>query len=205
MQSVARLSVALIVLTSIGCGTQPTPRSAPSEADAPVAAAIDPDGMSDIQRDQQQIALAARDTLFKRLSARLMEILNEGGASQAVQVCKEDAPRLAAEVGEEFGVSIGRTSHRLRNPQNTPPSWAQLPVDRRVDEAHYFALDDDRLGALLPIRTLEACVLCHGPKDEIVPEVRASLISHYPEDQATGFHEGDLRGWFWIDVPVPNG
>jgi len=27
------------------------------------------------------------------------------------------------------------------------------------------------------------------------------LAAKYPMDQATGFKEGDLRGWFWIEVP----
>jgi hypothetical protein len=205
LHAAARLSFALFVLTFIGCGSESSGPAVPSGPVSPIAAVVDADSMNDVQREQQQIALAARDALFQRLSARLMEVLGESGPSRAIQVCKVDAPRLAAEVGEEFGVSIGRTSHRLRNPQNSPPTWAQQHVDRQVAEPQFFARDDDRLAALLPIRTMAACVLCHGPKDEIVPEVRAALVSHYPEDQATGFQEGDLRGWFWIDVPVPNG
>ena len=32
-------------------------------------------------------------------------------------------------------------------------------------------------------------------------EVKNELASLYPNDQATGFKEGDLRGWFWVNVP----
>jgi hypothetical protein len=32
--------------------------------------------------------------------------------------------------------------------------------------------------------------------------VKEALAEHYPEDQATGFQEGDLRGWFCIEVPA---
>ena len=205
MQAAARFSLGLFVLALVGCGSESSVPSVPSGPVSPVAPVVDADSMNDLQREQQQIALSAREALFQRLSARLMEVLGESGPSRAIQVCKVDAPRLAAEVGQEFGVSIGRTSDRLRNPQNSPPPWAQQSVDRQVAEPQFFALDEDRLAALLPIHTMTACVLCHGPKDQIVPEVRAALVSHYPEDQAIGFHEGDLRGWFWIDVPVPNG
>jgi hypothetical protein len=31
--------------------------------------------------------------------------------------------------------------------------------------------------------------------------VTAAHAAKYPKDQATGFKEGDLRGWFWVEVP----
>jgi hypothetical protein len=40
------------------------------------------------------------------------------------------------------------------------------------------------------------CLGCHGKN--IAPEVQAKLDELYPEDQATGFSEGDLRGAFVI-------
>lgn len=205
MHVAARFLMVLGSLFVIGCGPGSSSAPVSSDVQLPGVGTVDVEAMSDIQLQQQELASAAREELFQRLSARLIEVLGEAGPSRAIVVCKSDAPRLAAEVGEEYGVTISRTSHRLRNPQNSAPPWAQHAVDQQVTEPSYFALDDAHLGVLLPIRMMPACVLCHGPKDEIVPEVRAALVSHYPEDQATGFREGDLRGWFWIDVPVPSG
>jgi hypothetical protein len=197
-----RCSFALSILFLAGCqaGT-PVPQleSEPSGSSARVVAVEE---LDEEQQRQQQVALAARDDLFQRLSTRLTEVLTESGATSAIQVCKSDAPRLASEVGEQFGVSIGRTADRLRNPSNSPPTWARQLVQQQVSEPQFVALDDRRLGVLLPIYLKSACVLCHGPKDEILPDVRASLVSHYPQDQATGFREGDLRGWFWVEVPA---
>ena len=51
------------------------------------------------------------------------------------------------------------------------------------------------------IRLKAQCLKCHGPKEQILPEVRDALARDYPKDQATGFQEGDLRGWFWLSVP----
>jgi hypothetical protein len=42
---------------------------------------------------------------------------------------------------------------------------------------------------------------CHGPSDSLAPDVADALALHYPDDRATGFTEGDLRGWFWVEVP----
>jgi len=32
--------------------------------------------------------------------------------------------------------------------------------------------------------------------------VREQLSTHYPDDAATGYQAGDLRGWFWVEVPL---
>jgi len=47
-----------------------------------------------------------------------------------------------------------------------------------------------------------ACVVCHGDPAQIPDAVLAALAARYPDDRATGFAEGDLRGWFWVEVPA---
>jgi hypothetical protein len=29
------------------------------------------------------------------------------------------------------------------------------------------------------------------------------LAKTYPGDRATGFAAGELRGWFWLEIPAP--
>ena len=53
---------------------------------------------------------------------------------------------------------------------------------------------------LLPIRLQPQCTMCHGPAAAIADEVRAEIAASYPDDRATGFATGDLRGWFWVEV-----
>ena len=31
--------------------------------------------------------------------------------------------------------------------------------------------------------------------------VKVALDEQYPDDQATGFNVGELRGWFWVEFP----
>ena len=81
------------------------------------------------------------------------------------------------------------------------PAWAQGLVEERFGEPVYLAGPGGELGALLPIRLKSECQMCHGPAESISDEVRAAIAEHYPEDQATGFTAGDLRGWFWVEVP----
>jgi hypothetical protein len=163
---------------------------------------LDPSALTTTQQRQQQAALAARDALFEQLVTRLTTVMSDEGPVKAIEVCRADAPRLAGEVGEQYGLKIGRTSYKLRNPENAPRPWARPYVDRGVGEPQFVALPNDRLGALLPIRLKAKCLLCHGPEPDISQEIRSALAEHYPDDQATGFREDDLRGWFWVEVPA---
>jgi len=131
-----------------------------------------------------------------------MSVISTEGPAKAISVCSEEAPAIAREVSEEFGVAIGRTSFKLRNSKNTPPTWAASFVESRIDKPQYVDLPEGKLGALLPIVLQPKCVTCHGPRDSIAEDVRTALSERYPDDQATGFQAGDLRGWFWIEVPA---
>lgn len=154
------------------------------------------------RREQQRVALAARDALFQRLQTRLAEVMSEDGPVAAIAVCSEEAPRLTEQTGQQHGVAIGRTSHRLRNPDNAPPDWVRSMTELHPVEPEFLGLPGERLGALLPIRLNDGCLVCHGPPEQIPAEVHDALAEHYPSDQATGFREGDLRGWFWVEVPA---
>ena len=162
---------------------------------------IDVAGLSESQRGQYASAEAARDALAGELMATLADELAERGAAGAIAVCKEEAPRIAAATGERLGLRIGRTSWKLRNPRNAAPAWAEPLLAGQPAEPRAAAAPDGRLGVTLPIRIAAPCLACHGPTDELEDDVRAALAAQYPGDRATGFQSGDLRGWFWVEVP----
>jgi len=35
---------------------------------------------------------------------------------------------------------------------------------------------------------------CHGSESELMPEVNSLIAQKYPDDKATGYRTGDLRG-----------
>jgi len=59
----------------------------------------------------------------------------------------------------------------------------------------------DRVGVVRPITVVGLCTRCHGDPASFSPELRAAISKAYPDDRATGFAEGDLRGFFWAEVP----
>jgi Protein of unknown function (DUF3365) len=180
-------------LFAVGC-------SSPQEASWKT---IDPTTMSTSQMQQKDRAMTAKDAMFNQLMGKLKEELGKGDPAGAIAVCQEEAPRIAQQVAKDKGVKIGRTALKLRNPQNQPPAWAKDLIDRSVAEPTFLENKQGEFAALLPIKLQAQCLLCHGSGEQIPAGVKNALTQRYPKDQATGFKEGDLRGWFWIEVLGP--
>jgi hypothetical protein len=73
---------------------------------------------------------------------------------------------------------------------------------KRAAEVDAVVLDlGDRVGVLRPIAVAGVCTKCHGAINSMDPAVSRTLASSYPDDQAVGFAEGDLRGFFWAEAP----
>jgi hypothetical protein len=49
---------------------------------------------------------------------------------------------------------------------------------------------------------LPLCINCHGAKENIAPEVKVILGDKYPDDRATGFKVGDVRGAISIKMTL---
>jgi len=163
---------------------------------------IDPASMSTGQKEQKDRAMTAKDAMFTQLMSKLNQELGKGGPAIAISVCQDEAPRIAQQVGADKGVKIGRTALKLRNSKNQPPGWAKDLLERSAAEPAFLANANGEFAALLPIKLQAQCLLCHGAREQIPAEVRIALSQRYPNDQATDFKEGDLRGWFWIEVPA---
>ena len=194
--------VAVGCLAVAGCSRQPEP-VAQVEATAPAVdwLTIETIDMTETQKAQQELAAAATNALASELLGELEAALASGGGPAGIQACREKAPEIAARVSQQFGLKIGRTSHRLRSPNNTPPAWAEVQIANQVAEPTYLAGSSGQLAALLPIRLKAECQMCHGPAAAIDEDIQRAIATFYPNDQAVGFAEGDLRGWIWVEVP----
>jgi hypothetical protein len=156
--------------------------------------------------DVEGRASAAMQALQSALIGRLRAEMERGGPVAAVTVCRDEAQAITARVAKEQGIALGRTSHRLRSPANAPAPWMAAAVvageGRKASEVQAVVVDlGDRVGVMRPIGTMEMCTSCHGPADEVKARLGGALATAYPEDRATGFAVGDLRGWMWAEVP----
>jgi len=126
------------------------------------------------------------------------------GPVEAIAACRLEAPKIAGQLSQG-GVVVGRTSHRLRNPANVSPEWVTPVLERYVNSAGNRApqvveLSGQRVGYVEPIPTQALCLTCHGEK--LAPALEERISELYPQDRATGFREGDLRGVFWVEYPA---
>jgi hypothetical protein len=126
------------------------------------------------------------------------------GPVAAISVCRDQAPQIAESLstGE---IRMGRTSHRLRNPENATPGWVTPVLDGYLDQTgsrkpRTVTIDQGREGYVEPILIQPVCLTCHGPA--LADDVAARIAELYPDDRAVGFREGDFRGVFWVEYPV---
>lgn len=166
---------------------------------------------SSVEPSKDAAALARADAAAVRLAstlkARVVEEMGKGGPVAAVSVCNVEAPALAATIQSETGVTLGRSSLRLRNPSNAAPAWVQEwlvaqgegPAAGKVPVAMVV---DGKAHVIKPIAVEAACLACHGAPEALSPEVKAEISRRYPADAATGYAVGDLRGALWAEVAV---
>ena len=139
----------------------------------------------------------------KELKAALLTGLQQGPA-EAISVCREQAPEIARSLMQD-GIRLGRSSHRLRNPENVSPEWVSPAMQEYLDDdenrgPYIVALADDRWGYAEPIVTQPICLTCHG--ETIAPSIAGQIQELYPDDRAVGFKAGELRGVFWLEFPM---
>ena len=121
----------------------------------------------------------------------------------AIDVCSEKAPELARGASGD-GVRVGRSSTRLRNPENAAPAWLVPALDELSREppgqpaSRVVDLGGGKRGYAEAIWMDAPCLLCHGAT--IAPDVEKKLAERYPRDAARGFAVGDLRGVFWVEL-----
>ena len=145
-----------------------------------------------------ELLLPYKQQLKQALLAGLAE-----GPDKAVAVCKVEAPRIASELSVD-GVVLGRSSHRLRNPDNKAPDWVTPILDAYVAaeadrKPRSVSLPEGRAGYIEPILMQPLCLTCHGDVQD--PALLERIEADYPQDRATGFAAGELRGVFWVEYP----
>ncbi len=186
----ALLTVALLA----GCATTPTP--------------------------ERQAALVdeARKTaggLIQTLGGELQAAMRAGGPGEAIRVCKEKAPKIAADASQKSGMQVKRVSPKNRNPKGVPDAWeleAQAALEKRLaagekpETLDMYAVVNTWRGAEFryakALVTQPVCVTCHGAADSLPDVVKARLAAEYPNDKATGYAPGMIRGVLSIRKPL---
>ena len=138
--------------------------------------------------------------LKKEVKAKMLE---DPSGALAMGFCSTKASEITEKINNQLPhyASVRRTALKVRNPKNSPDK-----VDTEVMEQYEAAIkagkftpkdikvveSGDAYRIYKPLVTKAMCLKCHG--QNISDDIRAVLKKVYPNDKATGFKEGDLRG-----------
>lgn len=149
----------------------------------------------------------ARKTI-KAFSTDLRQVLvstmQQNGPIAAISVCNTAAPAIASQHSNSTW-QISRSALKTRNPDNQPDEWLRnvlLNFEQRklngepIAKIEHQTQRSDGWYFIKAIPTQKACLACHG--SDIAPEVAKKIATLYPNDQATDFKLGDIRGAFVI-------
>jgi hypothetical protein len=194
-----RLVIACAALAATGCA------EVPASSDQPSARQIEGALAS---------ARSAADALQRDLLTALTRAMAGSGPAGALAACVEKAPAIAASVSSAMSLDVGRTALRVRNPSNAPDAWeadqlaffaGALDAGESAGRLERYAVERAsegwRVRWMRPILLQPMCTTCHGTN--IDSGVMEQISALYPQDAATGFSSGELRGAFTASVPVP--
>lgn len=143
-------------------------------------------------------------TLPPKLIVALQEEISKSGPEGAIPVCKDMAPRMAGEISQQTGWKIKRVSLKARNDARAiPDAWEKIALEdfdkraaageppARLEKGEKIG-NEYRFVKALPVQPL--CLSCHGPAEQLSPAIKTTIGQHYPNDKATGYSEGQIRG-----------
>jgi hypothetical protein len=172
----------------------------------------DHNNVDEITRAREAVAALAAS-----LRKSLGDALSAGGPIEAVAACRTIAPEATQSESSTRNLSIGRTALRVRNTGNTPDAYERRVLENfladiaggadpaKLEHAEVVLHENKRsLRYMKPIMMAEQpCGTCHG--SSIAPKVDAAIRELYPDDTATGFTPGEMRGAFTVAIPLsPN-
>lgn len=150
------------------------------------------------------IATQTQKVLLMNVSAKM----KEGGAVHAVDFCSEKAVFLTDSLSNKH--HIQRVSNKNRNPNNAISSeldkkaWDEIStlMGDSSKEKHLILQEGNEVYYYKAIPLgMPTCLACHGnPQAEITPEALQIISQKYPNDKATNYKMGELRGLWKIKI-----
>jgi mono/diheme cytochrome c family protein len=155
-------------------------------------------------------ARAHAKNLGMSLKSALQASMKADGPVAAIDVCHLQAPEIARQASQNDW-EVGRTALKVRNQGNAADAWetqtleafvSRLEAGEAPDSLEASATVDGEFRYMKAIPTGQVCLACHG--SELAVPVAKKIAALYPQDQATGFKAGELRGAFTLRKKLAN-
>ena len=161
------------------------------------------DDLESYRIEGDQITDATQAILLRELTAAMQA----GGPPNAVAYCNSRAQLIMDSVSEARGVDIRRATDRTRNlrdafaDEREQKAFDRLKAMMAEGGSPQPMVDDEgrTIEYYRPILIKEPCLACHGtPGKTISDETMEVITEAYPNDLATGYKVGDLRGMWHL-------
>lgn len=162
--------------------------------------------------DTEQLTQNSRiavKALGSELKSILQASMKASGPVDSISVCNIEAPQISNNISKAKGMSVARTSLKYRNQENKPDDWEKSVLEQfeqrkakgeDVKTMEFSELTEDKgkkvFRYMKAIPTAEVCLKCHG--NNVAQPIANKINSLYPDDKATGYNLGDIRGAFSI-------
>lgn len=143
------------------------------------------------------------------LKGEVVKSMKSGGPVSTIGLCNDLAPKLTQQHAQQSGWDMGRTSLKIRNPNNAPDSWELAVLNtfetrkangespKTMDFGEVVEVNGEKTYRYMKaIPTGKPCLHCHAA--EIKPAVAKTIENLYPDDKARGYKAGDIRGAFTL-------
>ncbi len=143
--------------------------------------------------------------LGKTLKGEMKKRMKEDPTGlQAAYMCAKSAQDITDKVNKQYpeGVRVYRTALKYRNEKNKPDA-TDIEVMNKFEEQMkngsfkkkpVVVSVNGKNRVYVPLMTDKVCLKCHGDPQKMDEKVKETIASKYPNDKATGFKEGSLRG-----------
>lgn len=147
--------------------------------------------------------------LMTKLSSELSHEIKNNGLLSAAKFCNSNALTLTEEVNlhQVQGISVKRISLKERNSANRPKAdeaavlkSMQKMLNKKELPEYIVEQEGKTYKYYKPlVIKKEVCLKCHGDINTS-PELDAFIKEAYPDDKATGYKMGDLRGAILVEI-----
>lgn len=164
--------------------------------------AAEPNENDQYVKKGEEVAANLRGELASKLKTKILL----DGAAQAIPFCSKNALELTAQATKTTGViSVKRTSDKIRNQKNRADAKDLEAIAHlaKSKEPYYLIKNSaaKTVSFYKPLLIQGVCLSCHGNEKNIPEDVKKQLAALYPQDLATGYALGDLRGVIRVDMP----
>ena len=215
MKAILLKSMIGIILFSIitGCSNQKAEKKSNSQKD--ISTSLDlKEGTYEyvILDDSLKENLIKKGAKIAKLTASslqkaLKNAIKEDGLEYAIEICNIDALNITDSISESESVKIKRLAKKYRNTVNETDSTESELFKSYILEwlggrqlnPKIIPNDNGHPVYYNPIYVGKLCLNCHGETGKNIDSNLAKFINElYPDDKATNFKQGQLRGMWSI-------